>query len=442
MIFSSLSFIVFWVLALIIHRFPFFNSVGFVGIVGLLFYSFQGWQNTLALITVAITCYFFSRVRKYFIIFSIIIFTPLFLFKYLEVLYFFKIDIVPFLIENFIDAPVPPGLSFATFSAFALLVIFKKNYEKNYSSLKTIFGYLFFFPQLIAGPIVMPKSLIPQLKKINPTNFKGLFFGIFIFSIGFGIKAILADSIAQYVDPVFSNLKNERADTIVISILLFSQQIFFDFNGYTLMAIGIAYSFGIALPENFNAPYLSTSISDFWKKWHITLSNWIRDFIYIPLGGSKCSDSKHYLNLLIAMLTSGLWHGYGLTFLLWGFLHGSFIIFEKIFNFNFVPKLLKIVATYLLITFLWTFFRVTDLKDLYLIFNSFDTNFILNYKVLFVFIGCLFFNYLQKFLTISFLKNAFKNSNKSILITVSVFLIIFCIILSDGSTQKFIYFNF
>jgi alginate O-acetyltransferase complex protein AlgI len=434
--------LIFWFAALILHRFSFFNTIGFAAIIGLIFYSFQGLINTLVLIFVALTCYIYSRVKKKFILFSLILFTPLFLFKYLKILYFFKINISPFFVINFIDAPVPPGLSFASFSAFALLIILKKNYEHNYNSLKTIYGYLFFFPHLIAGPIVRPKSLIPQLNKFNPINIKNIIFGIFIFSIGFGIKAILADSIAQYIDPVFSNIKNEKIDKIIISIFLFSQQIFFDFNGYTLMAIGIACSFGITLPENFNTPYLSTSISDFWKRWHITLSNWIRDFIYIPLGGSKCSRSKHYFNLMFAMIISGVWHGYGLTFLLWGFLHGSLIIFEKIFNFNFVPKILKILTTYLLVTFLWIFFRISNLNDLNLILNSFDIKLIISSKILLVFSVCIIFNYLQKFLTFLFLKKTFQNSNKIILITASIFLITFCLILSEGSTQKFIYFNF
>lgn len=442
MIFSSLNFLIFWFAALIIHRFAFFNTIGFAAIIGLIFYSFQGLINTLVLIFVALTCYIYSRVKKKFILFSLILFTPLFLFKYLKILYFFKINISPFFVINFIDAPVPPGLSFASFSAFALLIILKKNYEHNYNSFKTIYGYLFFFPHLIAGPIVRPKSLIPQLNKFNPINIKNIIFGIFIFSIGFGIKAILADSIAQYIDPVFSNIKNERIDEIIISIFLFSQQIFFDFNGYTLMAIGIACSFGITLPENFNAPYLSTSISDFWKRWHITLSNWIRDFVYIPLGGSKCSRSKHFFNLMFAMLISGVWHGYGLTFLLWGFLHGSLIIIEKIFNFNLVPKILKILTTYLLVTFLWTFFRINNINDLNLIFKSFDVKIIISYKILLVFSACIIFNYLQKYLTICFLKKTFQNSNKIVLVTASIFLIVFCLILSEGSTQKFIYFNF
>ena len=441
MIFSSINFLIFWFFSLILHRFVFFNTIGIAGIVGIIFYSFQGISNLAALLSVAATCYVFCRVRKYFILFSLLLFTPLFLFKYLEIISFFQIPITEFMIVNFINAPVPPGLSFATFSAFALLVLCK-NFDENVSSLKTITGYLFFFPQLIAGPIVMPRSLIPQLRKFAPVKIDNILKGVFIFSIGFALKAIFADSIALYVDLIFSNISNSNFQDIIIATLLFSQQIFFDFNGYTIMAIGIAYSFGISLPENFNAPYLSTSISDFWKRWHMTLSNWIRDFIYIPLGGSKCSKLRNYLNLLIAMLISGIWHGYGMAFVIWGFLHGSFIILEKIFTFKFIPKFIKILLTYFLVSFLWIFFRVDNFGDLAFIFNFSNINFLFNQKIILIIILCLFLNYLQKFLTINILNKIFNRTNKYILITISIFIIIFCIVLSEGSTQKFIYFNF
>ena len=441
MIFSSINFLIFWFFSLILHRFKFFNTIGFAGIVGIIFYSFQGMLNVAALLSVAVTCFAFCRTRKYFIFFSLLLFTPLFLFKYLKILSFFNIPVPEFMVTNFINAPVPPGLSFATFSAFALLVVCKK-FNENVSSLNTITGYLFFFPQLIAGPIVMPSSLIPQLKKFAPVNMNNILEGVFIFSIGFALKAIFADSIALYIDPIFSNIRNTNFQEIIIAVLLFSQQIFFDFNGYTIMAIGIAHSFNISLPENFNAPYLSTSIGDFWKRWHITLSNWIRDFIYIPLGGSRCSRIRNYINLLIAMLISGIWHGYGATFLIWGFLHGSFIILEKMLNFNFLPKFLKILFTYILISFLWIFFRVNNFDDLSFVFNFSNIEFLFDQKILLIIILCLLLNYLQKFLTIKTLKSFFINTNKYILITISTFIIIFCIILSEGSTQKFIYFNF
>ena len=386
------------------------------------------------------TCYLFSRTRKYFCIFAFFLFLPLFLFKYLNLAIDLGFHLPNFMIVHFINAPVPPGLSFATFSAFAMLAIYRQN-KQEVGSINIISGYLLFFPQLIAGPIVMPNHLIPQLKKLNIVEYKNILYGIFIFSVGFMLKTVFADTAAQYVDPIMTSIKNASTDEIAIATFLFSQQIFFDFNGYTLMAIGIAYSFGIKLPENFNAPYLATSVSDFWRKWHITLSNWIKDFIYIPLGGSRCGRFRNFKNIIIAMLISGIWHGYGITFVVWGFLHGGFIVLEKIFVFSFIPRPIKIAFTYFLISILWVFFRVEHLEDVVYIFENIKFS-STSYYFFFVVSGCFLLNYFQQFITISELDKFYHRINKIVLMTISVFLIIFCIILSEGSSQKFIYFNF
>ena len=165
MIFSSINFLIFWFFSLILHRFVFFNTIGIAGIVGIIFYSFQGISNLAALLSVAATCYVFCRVRKYFILFSLLLFTPLFLFKYLEIISFFQMPITEFMIVNFINAPVPPGLSFATFSAFALLVLCK-NFDENVSSLKTITGYLFFFSSINCRTYCNAKIFNSSIKKI------------------------------------------------------------------------------------------------------------------------------------------------------------------------------------------------------------------------------------------------------------------------------------
>ena len=208
------------------------------------------------------------------------------------------------------------------------------------------------------------------------------------------------------------------------------------------MAIGIALSLGIKLPENFNAPYLATSVSDFWRRWHITLSNWIRDYIYIPLGGSKCSNIKNYSNILIAMIVSGIWHGYGIAFILWGFFHGIIIVGEKFFNINLDYKILKIFLTYLTVTILWSFFRINSIDDWLIIINKFNFIEFLSIKVFFIFFLTFIFNFLQKFLTIKSLEIIYKKLNSTIAINVSILIVLFCIILSSGSSQKFIYFNF
>lgn len=439
MIFSSVKFIFFWLITLFSTKKFSLNTSLFFGIVGLVFYSFQGYINFAALLFVFLTSFFYLKLKKFLYLFIGLTLLPLFLFKYSKILIFF--DFNNYLISLFQNNPVPPGLSFTTFSAIALILAIKQGILENLNY-KKLLGYLFFFPQLIAGPIVMPKFLIPQLENFPKISFDKFKLGIFIFSIGIFIKIILADSIAQYIDPILSNIKVNSLSDIIVSIILFSQQIYFDFNGYTLMALGISISFGINLPENFNAPYLATSISEFWKRWHITLSNWIKDFIYIPLGGSKCSNARHFINIFLAMIASGIWHGYGLTFIFWGLFHGLAIVLEKIFKLNISNKHLKIFLTYLIVTILWSLFRINSFEDWKLILNKDIGLYIFNFEVLSIFLFCFLINYLQTFLTLNKINKIYQSVNKQIGLVISVIIIVFCCLISEGSSQKFIYFNF
>ena len=439
MIFSSINFIIFWLISLVFtHKLRLNVPIAF-GIIGLIFYSYQGYINLLSLLLVFLTTYIYFLLNRYLIAFIFLTLLPLFLFKYSKIINYLGIE-NEYLIF-FQNHPIPPGLSFTTFSAIALILVIKnKSLEKI--NFKKILGYLFFFPQLIAGPIVLPKYLIPQLEnfpKITYDNFKK---GLFIFTVGICIKVILADSLALYIDPILSDIKSSSINEIIISIILFSQQIFFDFNGYTLMAIGIAFAFGINLPENFKAPYLATSISDFWRKWHITLSNWIRDFVYIPLGGSHCSVSRHYINIVFAMILSGIWHGYGFAFLLWGLFHGLLIVLEKMINFNISNRTFKIFYTYLTVTILWSLFRINSYDD-WMIILSKDFNLVLfDFKIYLIFLTLFIFNFFQKFLILDKIILIYNSLNKKISITVSIVIIVFCCIVSSGTSQKFIYFNF
>ena len=439
MIFSSLKFLIFWIFNLFLGKKLRFNTPLAFGAIGLLFYSFQGIINFSALFFVFLISYIYLLLNKYLIIFILLALLPLFLFKYLSILTFLSPNSE--IINFFVNHPIPPGLSFTTFSAIALLISIKQRVFENLDY-KKIIGYLFFFPQLIAGPIVMPNYLIPQLSSLPKIYLKNFQLGFFIFTVGIILKILVADSISEYIDPIFKDLEKNSFKDILVSIILFSQQIFFDFNGYTLMAIGIALSLGIKLPENFNAPYLATSVSDFWRRWHITLSNWIRDYIYIPLGGSKCSNIKNYTNILIAMIVSGIWHGYGIAFILWGFFHGIIIVGEKFFNINLDYKILKIFLTYLTVTILWSFFRINSIDDWLIIINKFNFIEFLSIKVFFIFFLTFILNFLQKFLTIKSLEIIYKKLNSTIAINVSILIVLFCIILSSGSSQKFIYFNF
>ncbi len=431
---------VFWLVAFIISRYDKFNSTFFIGLVGLIFYSFQGFFNSSVLLYVFLITCIFNRLKKSLSLFIILTILPLLIIKYSNFILkdLLKINFNSLFLENII---IPPGLSFISFSAIALLIYIKNNSE----NIKTNLAYLYLFPQLIAGPIVEPKSLIPQLKKNELASFENIFLGIFIFSVGISIKVLLADSIANYVDPIFNNLQNYEFKIRLSALFLFSQQIFFDFNGYTLMAIGVGKTIGINLPENFNAPYLSKSISDFWKRWHITLSNWIKNYIYIPLGGSREGKLKNYTNIFIAMLISGIWHGAGYSFIIWGFMHALFIFFEKIIDIKYFDKkfdFIKVIYSYLIVTSLWLFFRVNETNDIKIFFSNFSYHELLDVSILFFVLFIFIINYIQKYITLKSLNFFYKKINRIVITSMSFAMIIICIILAKGSSQKFIYFNF
>ena len=225
---------------------------------------------------------------------------------------------------------LPLAISFFTFQQIAYLVDAYRGKTAEYSFLHYCL-FVTFFPQLIAGPIVRHKEMMPQLTKdiIYRLRSKHVAIGITIFSLGLFKKVVLADGISVYASPVFDAAE---AGTILTffeawgGALAYTFQIYFDFSGYSDMAIGIARMFGIRLPFNFNSPYKATSIIDFWRRWHITLSRFLRDYLYIPLGGSRKGLVRRHINIMLTMILGGLWHGAGWTFILWGGLHGFYII--------------------------------------------------------------------------------------------------------------------
>jgi D-alanyl-lipoteichoic acid acyltransferase DltB (MBOAT superfamily) len=291
---------------------------------------------------------------------------------------------------------------------------------------------------------VRPEKLIPQLNNQKLFNFRSLALGIFIFTIGLFFKIVIADNIADYANPKFSNPKEYSNDELLFTWILFSQQIFYDFNAYTLMAIGVSKTLCVDLPENFNSPYLSQSLSEFWRNWHITLSNWIKDFIYIPLGGSRKSFFRNNLNILISMIISGIWHGSGLNFIFWGALNGVILCLEKILLikiYQILPAFLRVIFIYLLITYLWLFFRVYNIDDIFIFHRALLEFNLLNIKLILLFIIILLFNFFQKYMSIQYLENFFNKKNKLVIFTSSIIFMIF-LLMSKTSTERFIYFNF
>ncbi|MBR2461459.1 MAG: MBOAT family protein, partial [Clostridia bacterium] len=252
--------------------------------------------------------------------------------------------------------------------------------------------YVVFFPQLVAGPIERPENLLPQLKKKNPFNANDTIVGLKFMMVGFFKKIAVADQISKYVDAVYNNVNSidgtlVNGFTVLLATVLFAVQIYCDFSGYTDIAIGCARILGIRLMQNFNDPYSATSIKDFWRRWHISLSSWFTDYVYIPLGGSRCSKPRHLMNLMIVFLVSGIWHGAAWTYILWGVMHGFYQIIGNLtakprsaliskLGFNEKGSLVvgaRRVITFALVCIAWMSFRANSIADLGVLYQTLFT---------------------------------------------------------------------
>ena len=261
---------------------------------------------------------------------------------------------------------LPLAISFFTFQQIAFLVDSFKGYVVKHTFLNYIV-FVTFFPQLIAGPIVHHKEMMPQFtKKRNKLiNYKNIYLGVFIFSIGLFKKVVIADTFSIWASNGFDVLEQLSLIEAWITSLSYTFQLYFDFSGYTDMAIGVALLFNIKLPLNFNSPYKATNIRDFWQRWHITLSRFLRDYVYIPFGGNKKGNFKMYCNLLATFLIGGIWHGAGWTFIFWGAMHAFAIIVHRIWS-NAGINLNKLVAWFVTFNFInisWIFFRAEQWED-------------------------------------------------------------------------------
>lgn len=262
---------------------------------------------------------------------------------------------------------LPLGISFFTFQQISYLVDRARGNAEPYRLLDYAL-YVTFFPQLIAGPIIRHNEIIPQYKKspLRQDIYHHLGVGIVLFSIGLAKKTLIADSLAETATPLFDAVANGQALSFAQSWMAsasYSLQLYFDFSGYSDMAIGLALMFGFSLPINFNAPYRATSIRDFWRRWHITLSRFLRDYLYIPLGGNRHGNHRLYLALLLTMLLGGLWHGAGWTFVIWGGLHGLALVANHIWSAKGLrlPVYFAWPVTLLFLMFGWVIFRADSM---------------------------------------------------------------------------------
>lgn len=261
---------------------------------------------------------------------------------------------------------LPLGISFYTFTQMAYLIDVYRGFDKRYSLLS--YGlFASFFPQISSGPIMDHQKVIPQFNDQEFTKFhpESFITGVSLFCIGIFKKVVIADYLAGYVDPVFQNLPHTGFIGAWSAAIGFSLELYFDFSGYSDMAYGLGRMFNVTLPINFDAPYQSNSVRDFWRRWHISLGSWIRNYIYIPLGGNRKGEKRKYLNLLISQTLCGLWHGAGMTFVFWGFLHGVYLIINNIWMKygHKLPTVLARILTFICVVIGWVFFRASTFHD-------------------------------------------------------------------------------
>lgn len=384
----------------------------------------------------------------------------------------FLIDNINTIFESNIyaqDIILPLGISFFTFTQIAFLVDAYKFKVKELSYLNYSL-FVTFFPHLLAGPILHHKEMMPQFDTLRNKipNYKNISMGLFLFSIGIFKKLMIADTFSEWANAGFSATQNLSMIEAWITSLSYTIQIYFDFSGYTDMALGIALIFNIKLPVNFNSPYKALNIQDFWRRWHITLSRFLRDYIYIPLGGNQVGPLKVYSNIFTVFLLGGLWHGASWMFIIWGLLHGFGMIIHRIWvNFGLsMNRWIAWVATFSFINFTWIFFRATNFDQATNIIKgmlglqgiiippslSYKFGYLKHYGINFaewsIIIGNKYMIILFVLLIILF-TGYFKNSNyyaehfKPNLIYLGISM--FCLIVSFLSLEKtsqFLYFNF
>jgi alginate O-acetyltransferase complex protein AlgI len=349
MLFNSYTFIVFFIIVLILHNLPFSWKTKKINLLIASYIFYAAWNPPFILLLwlSTIVDYFVGKAlytqenkhkKKLLLVISLI--------GNLGMLCFFKYG--GFLLENFThlvnalganyhpakpNIILPAGISFYTFTTLCYTIDMYKRRSKPVQSMLDFSLFVTFFPHLVAGPIVRPPQLVPQFETPRKANAQQLLQGLFLLSLGLFMKVFLADGMLSIAaNTVFGSHDALKTVDAWMGVLAFSGQIFFDFAGYSSCAIGAALCLGFVLPQNFLFPYAAVGFTDFWRRWHITLSSWLRDYLYIPLGGNRNGKFKTYINLMITMLLGGLWHGAKWTFVVWGALHGLYLWIEKAYR--------------------------------------------------------------------------------------------------------------
>ena len=394
-------------------------------------------------------------VRKRLLGLVVLLLIPLTYFKYKSFIY--NEIIVPIIRASAIkfDVLLPLGISFMTFTIVSYLVDVHKKTFPPAQSFFHIFAYTLYFPRLIAGPITRPSELIPQLLRNKSTTMSSVGFGLTLFTIGLVKKIIFADSMGDVVNPVFDNPIGHSLLIYWLAMLGYTVQIYCDFSGYTDMALGSSIMLGVRLPINFNKPYTAINLQDFWQRWHITLSKWLREYIYIPLGGNRCSKPKYLSNIIVTMVVCGIWHGANWNFLLWGILHGIGLLVISVAKFShtasgalkIIPNQLKWLLTFIFIVITWVLFRSPNLDTARIILIgaftedlSFDIVFFETNIFYLTLLGL--FAIVHRFDSLSNLRFVYRWINKGALTTFVIIAFATAIAITTDNPTAFIYFDF
>lgn len=397
MLFNSFDFL--WLCPLILFFYYLFSrlfveryeEVGNYFLVVVSYYVYMRWKPVSGLVLLYITSITFlfaktiqNRKKKSMLWLGVFLtLLPLFCFKYLG----FVNDLFGELFNGLgvtyaihvSNILMPLGLSFFTLQALGYMLDVYYDRIKPETNMWHYMLFVCFFPQIASGPINKAKDLLPQIKGKREFHEEQFVQGLKWILWGMFMKVVLADRIGIYVDSIFNNYQHMSGLSCLVASVLYSFQIYGDFAGYSFMALGVGELFGFELINNFKRPYLASSVTEFWHRWHISLSVWLKDYIYIPLGGSRCSKLRNYWNIFVTFLVSGIWHGANLTYIFWGILHGLFQIVEKMLGLhksvsNRLIRLCRIMVTFVLVTSAWVFFRMPTLSDGFSVIGRIFTN--------------------------------------------------------------------
>ena len=340
---------------------------------------------------------------------------------------------------------LPAGLSFYVFQSMSYTIDYYRGNVEREKSLIKYAAFVSLFPRLLMGPIERAKNLLPQLAKTPRVTGRDIGDGLSLFVVGMFKKIALADYLALYVNKVYAAPDEFQSPALILATFLFAWQIYFDFSGYTDMARGVARMMGLRLMLNFNNPYLATSLGDFWGRWHISLSSWFKDYLYIPLGGNRKGAFNTYRNMFLVMVISGLWHGAAWTFVIWGAVHalGRFLTRElertSFYRLK-VPKLAKQLLVFAFVTFAWVFFKAEIISDAWTIIERIFTTGFADPRCPVLALALVFAVWLYQF--------AYESRLKSILelrlvrITMIILMILYLALFAPSTGQAFIYMQF